>query len=113
MIISVTNFTMKNLNFIGCGKYHSNYVQSKYKNDTENSFNKTGGYGASIFIDNCKLINISNISITANVGFASLLVINVANYSVFINIKVQINCSAYSPVYDSEIHQTNGILFFL
>ena len=88
MIINVTNFTMTNVNFIGCGKYHENYVQSKYKNDTETSFNKTGGYGASIFIDNCKLINISNISITANVGFAGLLVINVANHSLFINIKV-------------------------
>ena len=112
MIINVTNFTMKNLNFIGCGKYHSNYVQSKYKNDTETSFNKTGGYGASVFIDGCKLINISNISIIANMGFAGLLAINVTKYSVFINIKVQINCSAYSPVYDPQIHQTNGILFF-
>ena len=112
MIINVTNFTMKNLNFIGCGKYHNNYVQSKYKDDTETSFNKTGGYGASIFIDNCKLINISDISITANVGFAGLLVINLTNYSLFIDIKVQINCSAYLPVYDSQIHQTNGILFF-
>ena len=111
MIINVTNFTMKNLNFIGCGKYHSNYVQSKYKNDTETSFNKTGGYGASVFIDGCKLINISNISIIANMGFAGLLAINVTKYSVFINIKVQINCSAYSPVYDPQIHQTNGILF--
>ena len=110
-IINVTNFTMKSLSFIGCGKHHKNYVQSKYKNDTETSF-KTGGYGASIFIDNCKLINISNIRITANVGFAGLLVINVANHSLFSNIKVQINCSAYSPVYDSKIHQINGILFF-
>ena len=111
MIINVTNFTMKSLSFIGCGKYHKNYVQSKYKNDTETSF-KTGGYGASIFIDNCKLINISNISITANVGLAGLLVINVANHSLFSNIQVQINFSAYSPVYDPHIHQTNGILFF-
>ena len=104
MIINVTNFTMKNINFIGCGKYHSSYVQSKY---TE-TLSKTYGYGASVFIDDCKLINISNISIIADAGFAGLLVINPTNYSVFINIKVQINCL---PVYDMIIG-TNGISFY-
>ena len=109
MIINVTNFTLKNINFIGCGKYHRDYVESKYKNDIETLF-KTAGYGASAFIDDCQLINISNINIMVSTGFAGLVVINATNYSVFINIKVHINCSAY-PL-GSKL-QTNGILFFI
>ena len=109
MIVNVTNFTMKNINFIGCGNYHTHYVQSKYKNLTDlDTLMRTAGYSASVFIDHSELITINNVSIMADKGFAGLLVINVIKYLVFTNIKIQVNCSVCLPGHD----HLNGIVFY-
>ena len=109
MIINITNFTMKNVNLIGCGKYHIEYIQAKYKNLSNlDSLMKTAGYSASVFIDDCKLITINNINIMADKGFAGLLVINAVNHLVFTNIKIQVNSSVCLPNND----HLNGIVFY-
>ena len=91
MIINITNFTMKNINLIGCGKYHIEYMQAKYKNLSDlDSLMKTAGYSASVFIDDCKLITINNINVMADKGYAGLLVINAVNHLVFANIKYKL-----------------------
>jgi len=106
---------MKNINFVGCGDYYYDYVYTKYQRsvhleDTV-AFVKTTRYSASVFIDDCNSIEVSNISITVSVSFTGLLAINALN-STFTDIKVQVNCNLVCQT-DCDHHLTiNGMVFY-
>ena len=115
VIINVTNFAMKSIQLIGCGKRHSEYIKSKYEKLSPFSdpvpFIKTTGYGASVFIHRSKSVEISNVTIAVIAGFAGLLAIDVKNDSSFKNIKVQVNCSACLTGCDHFL-PINGMVFY-
>ena len=115
VIINVTNFVMKSIQLIGCGKCHCEYIKFRYQKLSPFSdpvpFIKTTGHSASVFIHRSKSVEISNITIAVIAGFAGLLAIDVKNDSSFKNIKVQVNCSACLTGCDHFL-SINGMVFY-
>ena len=110
IVVNVTEFELKNISLVNCGKNHKNFINFS-KGYSSNSGNKTNriyyNYNSSILIYDCAFVTIINVNISASAYVGGILAMNVKKRFVINSIKIQLEC-LNNWKFDHPIH---GILF--
>ena len=95
-VVNVTNFKLMNINLFDCGNsnYHYLYTHSNKFIPTE-----LIKCNASVLLDHCASVVIKSVSISINVGYVGVFVLNVRNISNITDLKVYFNCSVCPKLY--------------
>ena len=101
-VTNATNFTLMNINFFNCGKANYYYAYAKILK-LAYSYNS-----ASILLEKCATIAISNVAISVRAGYAGIFAVNMRSTSNITDLRVYINCSI-CPQFYSHI---SGIIFY-
>ena len=108
IVVNVTEFELKNINLINCGKDHTAF--GNFTEEKNLTFNKTSyipnNYNSSIFLYHCATVTITSVNISVNPYIGGIIAMNVKNRFVIDNVKVQLECSN-DHKFDNTIH---GIL---
>ena len=109
LVVNVTEFELRNITLINCGKNHTAFIYSKQGNYTDVDRYmrfKSWNINSSVLFYHCKQVKITSINISVSAHFGGVLAMNVKNNFTINDVKVQLDCSNNCK-YDHQIH---GIL---
>lgn len=103
-VVNVTNFTIKDLNLINCGKKHGiNFNGSSYKPISANT---------SILLCNCALVMVENIIIIIKTGNVGILAVNVKNDSQIFRTSIIMSYTDHPTTSTRNHLPVNGIVLY-
>ena len=105
-VTNVTKFALMNVHLFNCGKSNYYYMYTKLlKLARRSKFIKCN---ATILLDKCSSVVISNVSINVEVGYAGIFAVKLKNSSTISNLRLCVDCSTCPKFYT----HVSGIIIY-